>query len=278
MEFTFSPGVTPPGSHQGPAIWFAFQQGQLLMFSDAQGPMVPQLDDFDETGVPYRSRHFLGEINGQPCFAVEIDDEHSPAEPFFLQDMRRLAMELGEELFMLAGRALQVIQWHRDHQFCGRCGEATEDHPADRAKVCPSCGHSCYPRISPCMIVLVTRGEEVLLGRSPNWPMNMFSTLAGFIEPGETIEQAVHREIYEEVGITVKNLEYRSSQPWPFPHSLMIGFYAEYDGGQIQVDGEEISEANWFHISQLPKIPPVGSISRYLIDTYVEKVARFRGW
>ena len=277
MSFTFNPGVNPPAHLQGPAVWFAFQQGKLLMFADQHGPMVPQFHDFAESGAPYRSRHFLGEVNGQPCFAVELDDEHSPAEPFFLQDMRRFAVEVGEELFMLAGRGLQIIQWHRDHQFCGRCGHATEDHPADRAKICPSCGHSAYPRISPCMIVLVTRGDEVLLGRSPNWPPNMFSTLAGFIEPGETIEQAIHREVYEEVGISVRNLVYHASQPWPFPHSLMIGFYAEYDGGQIRVDGEEISEAHWFPITQLPKIPPNGSISRYLIDSYVEKVARFRG-
>lgn len=277
MSFSFTPGVNPPDKLQGPAVWFAFQQGRLLMFADRQGPMVPQLEDFDATGVPYRSRHFLGEVNGQPCFAVEIDDEHSPSEPFFLQDMRRLAMEVGEELFMLAGRALQIIKWHRDHQFCGRCGHATEDHPSDRAKVCSACGHRSYPRISPSMIVLVTRGDEVLLGRSPNWPENMFSTLAGFIEPGETIEQAVHREVYEEVGIAVKNLEYQASQPWPFPHSLMIGFYAEYDGGQIKVDGEEICEAHWFPVNQLPRIPPVGSISRYLIDHYVGKVARFGG-
>ena len=275
MEFSFSPGVVPPAGPSGDAIWFAFQNGKLLMFSDAHGAMVPQAGDFDQFSIPYRSQHFLGHINGQPCFAVEIDDEHSPAEPYFLQDMRRLAMELGEELFMLAGRALQVVQWNRDHQFCGRCGHSTNDHPSERAKVCSNCGHTSYPRISPCIIVLVTRGNEVLLGRSPNWPLNMFSTLAGFVEPGETLEQAVHREIFEEVGISVKNLEYQASQPWPFPHSLMVGFYAEHDGGLIQVDGEEISEADWFPINQLPKIPPVGSISRYLIDNYVEKMARF---
>ncbi|MCG8315650.1 MAG: NAD(+) diphosphatase [Pseudomonadales bacterium] len=276
MEFSFTPGVNPPQDHRGDAIWFAFQNGRLLMFSDTQGPMVPQAPDFDQLGVPYRSRHFLGHINGQPCFAVELDDENSPAEPFFLQDMRRLAMEVGEELFMLAGRALQVIQWHRDHQFCGRCGAKTTDHDNERAKVCSACGHTSYPRISPCIIVLITRGEEILLGRSPSWPRNMFSTLAGFVEPGETLEQAVHREIYEEVGISVKNLEYQASQPWPFPHSLMIGYFAEYDAGQITVDGEEISEAHWFPLNQLPNIPPSGSISRYLIDNYLEKMARFR--
>lgn len=274
MELQFTPGVTPPEDLAGDAIWFAFQRGKLLMFSDIQGPMVPQLPDFDQIGVPYRSRHFLGYFNGQPCFAVEIDDEHSPAEPFFLQDMRRLAMEVGEDLFMLAGRALQVVQWDRDHQYCGRCGTPTEDQGQDRAKVCPRCGHTSYPRISPCIIVLVTKGDEILLGRSPNWPMNMFSTLAGFVEPGETLEQAVHREIYEEVGITVKNLSYQASQPWPFPHSLMVGFYAEYDSGRLQVDGVEISEAGWFPLNQLPNIPPVGSISRYLIDRYLEKMAR----
>ncbi len=273
MDFSFTPGVTPPVEHEGDAIWFAFQKGKLLMLADPKGPMVPQVNDFDQLSVPYHARHFLGYINGQPCFAVELDDEHSLEAPFFLQDMRRLAVELGEQLFMLAGRALQVIQWDRDHQFCGRCGGKTIDHPSDRAKICSRCNHSCYPRISPCVIVLVTRGSEILLARSPHWTADMYSTLAGFVEPGETVEQAVHREIFEEVGISVCNLEYQASQPWPFPHSLMIGFYAEFSGGQIQVDGQEISDAGWFKLDKLPLIPPVGSISRQLIDNYIEKVA-----
>lgn len=273
MDFSFTPGVVPPEDHSGDAIWFAFQNGKLLMLADAQGPMVPQVSNFDQLSVPYHSQHFLGHINGQRCFAVELTDE-APGQPFFLQSMRRLAMELGEELFMLAGRAIQVLQWHRDHQFCGRCGNVTKDHDSERAKVCTHCGHTSYPRISPCVIVLVTKGDEILLGRSPNWPMDMYSTLAGFVEPGETVEQAVHREIYEEVAVSVKNLSYKSSQPWPFPHSLMIGFHAEFDGGDIQVDGVEISDAQWFKLDQLPQIPPVGSISRQLIDNYIEKMAR----
>ena len=147
-----------------------------------------------------------------------------------------------------------------------------EDHGSDRARVCSSCGLVCYPRLSPSIIVLVTRGDEMLLARNANWPTNMYSTLAGFVEPGESIEQTVHREVAEEVGIRVRNLRYLGSQSWPFPNSLMLGFHAEYAGGEIVCQESEIADARWFRYDDLPNVPPGTAISGWLMDEFIRAV------
>lgn len=270
MEFV--PGVIAPEDLQGDHIWFAFHEGKLLMVQDQYGLMVPQIEKFALLGIPHGVPHYLGELQNTHCFAVALEAEGPLPPNYILHDLRRVAMMVDQFLFMIAGKARQVLDWDRNHQHCGRCGTKTVPHDRDRAKLCPECGHTQYPRISPCIITLVTKGDEVLLARSASFPPNMFSTLAGFVEPGETLEMAVHREIQEEVGVKVRNLEYMGSQPWPFPHSLMIGFYAEYAGGDIVLEDEEIEEAGWWSIHQLPMIPPQGSISHELIAGYLRKM------
>ncbi|MFP5440589.1 MAG: NAD(+) diphosphatase, partial [Gammaproteobacteria bacterium] len=168
-------------------------------------------------------------------------------------------------------RARQVLDWAADHRFCSRCGSTAQAHDSDRATVCTACGYTQYPRLAPCVIVLVTRGDEVLLARSPRFPPGVFSTLAGFIEAGENVEEALAREVQEEVGVTIARPRYIGSQSWPFPNSLMLGFHAEWAGGEIAVDGEEIVEAQWFSLDALPLVPPRGSISRQLLDAYVRR-------
>ncbi len=175
-------------------------------------------------------------------------------------------------MFYLAGRAQQVADWERDHAFCGRCGTEMESHPVDRAKHCPDCGLMNYPRLSPSIIVLIRKGEEMLLARNANWPQGMYSTLAGFVEPGESIEQTVHREVFEEVGLRVKNVRYLGSQSWPFPNSLMLGFHADYASGDIVCQEGEIADARWFKYSDLPGVPPATAISRWLIDHFVDEM------
>ncbi|MEC8810002.1 MULTISPECIES: NAD(+) diphosphatase [unclassified Ketobacter] len=271
MEFI--PGVIAPEDVQGDPIWFAFYQGKLLMVQDQHGLSVPQIDKFDLLGLAHDEPHYLGEWQTTHCFAVALREEAPLPPHFVLHDLRRVAMMIDPNLFTIAGKARQVLEWDRNHQYCGRCGTRTLAHDRDRAKQCPQCGHTQYPRISPCIIVLVTKGDEVLLARSSGFPPGMFSTLAGFVEPGETLEMAIHREIAEEVGVKVTNLEYMGSQPWPFPHSLMIGFHAEYAGGELVLEDDEIEEAGWWSINQLPMIPPRGSISHELIATYVKKMS-----
>ena len=153
----------------------------------------------------------------------------------------------------------------------GVAGVSTRKHPTDRAKLCPACGLTTYPRLSPSIIVLVRNGEEMLLARNAAWPTSMYSTLAGFVEPGEAIEQTVHREVAEEVGVSVKNLRYLGSQSWPFPNSLMLGFHADYAGGDIVYHDGEIADARWFHYRHLPNVPGGTAISRWLIDAFVDE-------
>ena len=172
---------------------------------------------------------------------------------------------------MAAGRAVQIVEWERTNRFCGRCGIPNELAMGERAMRCPQCRLLRFPQLSPAIITLVHRGDEVLLARSHRFPEGLFSALAGFVEPGETVEGALVREVEEEVGIRVKNLEYRSSQPWPFPNSLMLGFWAEYESGAIVLEEAEIAEAHWFPVDALPNIPGPISIANQLITSWVAR-------
>jgi NAD+ diphosphatase len=190
-----------------------------------------------------------------------------------LSGLRALFGAIDESLFALAGRAFQIVDWDRSHQFCGRCGTPTKHRLNERARECPSCGQVHYPRIAPAVMALVRRGDELLLARSPHFPPGMYSALAGFVEPGETLEQTLAREVREEVGIEITNPRYFASQPWPFPHSLMIAFYADYAGGEITPDPSEIEAADWFTADRLPQaLPGKISISRRLIDSALQEL------
>ena len=181
---------------------------------------------------------------------------------------------MAEEQFQLAGRALQILRWHFDHQFCGRCGKPTRQHISDLAKSCNSCGIDFYPRLSPCIITLVIRGEYCLLAWHTRSNQEKYSCLAGFIEVGESPEQTLVREVMEEVNIKVNNIRYVTSQPWPFPGQLMLGYFADYASGEIQVDNQEIRAADWYHYNQLPNVPPIATISGQLIAAFVDERKR----
>jgi len=209
----------------------------------------------------------MGMLGGKECFAVQVSEPGTAA----FANLRMNIQNTGPTLFNVAGRALQVCDWYRSHQFCGRCGKATTDSKTDRSTVCAGCKLNFYPRLSPSIIVLVHSGGEVLLGRNHMFPEGLFSTLAGFVEPGESIEETVIREVKEEVGVNVSNLSYRGSQPWPFPNSLMLGFHAEYLSGDIVLQEDEIAEADWFPCTNLPLIPGKFAISRWLIDEYLSQ-------
>jgi NAD+ diphosphatase len=210
--------------------------------------------------------HFLGTLDGVGVWAVDADEEPDGAAftPLIMGHAR-----LGDELWALAGRAVQISQWWRTHQFCGTCGKPNSLRDAERALGCDDCKTLNYPRLAPAVIVLIHRDDEVLLARGRSFGAPMYSTLAGFVEPGESLEQCVAREVREEVGVRVADITYKHSQPWPFPHSVMIGFWARWDDGDIAIDESEIVDAQWWHIDELPNIPPPFAISRWLIDDYV---------
>ena len=215
-------------------------------------------------------QQFLGMLGTVACWAADMPADGAEPEPDGYQDLRRLWGRVPELQWTIAGRAVQLVEFARTHRHCGRCGTATEAAPGERAMRCPDCGLLSFPRLAPAVIVLVTRGEEALLARGRNFPLPMYSCLAGFVEPGETLEEAVHREVREEVGVELADVRYVASQPWPFPHSLMLGFTATWAGGDIVIDPTEIMDAQWFGRDAVPMIPPAMSIARRLIDGWLD--------
>jgi NAD+ diphosphatase len=222
-------------------------------------------------GLSVVSEHYLGVLNDEDLWVRVLVAGILPAHYQWLGLRSQLEL-LPASSFQLAGRALQIAQWFYDHRYCGRCGQETQQDEIDRAKVCHSCDLRFYPRLSPCMIVLVTRGEEVLLAHHRRATRVVYSTLAGFVEVGESVEECVRREIKEEVGIEVGKLEYFHSQPWPFPSQLMLGFFAEYEAGEIKIDPVEIVDAKWFRYDQLPQVPASASVAGQLIAHYLERL------
>lgn len=269
MERTFVPLVTSSNSPLKPAWWFAFAGNRLLVLEDEDRAVLPCLIDPESIGLHCIRKHYLGVLAGRDCYAVELGTHAVVPEGMALHGLRTLHGRLDDDLFAIAGRAVQVIDWDRTHQFCGRCGERMEQHPTERAKCCPRCGLTNYPRLSPAIIVLVRRGDKILLASNRNFAGAFYSTLAGFVEVGESLEETVRREIFEEVGIQVKDIQYFGSQPWPYPNSLMIGFTAQHAAGEIQIDNNEIKDAGWFDRDNLPNLPSKLSIARRLVDSYL---------
>lgn len=270
MRKAFMSEVAPPQEYSGPAWWFAFHRTRLLVHVTDDALGVPHAERFEELGVTAKQQYYLGRYDGRPCYAVDLVEETAPDAMDF-KDLRQVYGSLEEDLFVLGGRAVQIVEWDRTHQYCGRCGCKTYTKDNERVKVCPECKLMNYPRLSPAVIMAVEKGDQLLLARSAHFPTGMFSVLAGFVEPGETIEECVVREVKEEVGITVCNVRYVASQPWPFPNSLMLGFTAEYLDGDLNLDPAEIAEAGWFTAEALPSIPGRISIARRLIDRFLEK-------
>lgn len=222
--------------------------------------------------VPIDPLAFLpvGLLDGQYCQTTWIESQDLAPPGFTFRRLRSLFGSIDESLLAIAGRSFQISDWARTHRFCGACATPTVHVDGERCVRCPGCGHAAYPRISPAMMVLVRKGPSLLLARHTNSPTRFFTALAGFLEAGESIEDAIHREVMEEVGLKVDRLRYFGSQPWPFPHSLMVAFTAEYVSGEIEVDATEIEEAAWFGPDEtFPKVPPMGlSIAGHLIDAH----------
>jgi len=221
---------------------------------------------------PVRTLH-LGQLAGTACWAAEAPAAvDGPPAGYGWEGLRALFSVLEDAHFALAGRAIQLLDWDRNHRHCGRCGAPTQSKAEERARVCPACKLAAYPRLSPAVMALVRREGEILLGRSPRFPPGMYSALAGFVEPGESLEQCLAREVEEEVGVKVSRARYFTSQPWPFPNSLMIAFICDWESGEIRPQEGEIEAAAWFNVLQLPKLPSRISIARRLIDAAVQEM------
>lgn len=265
----FISSVTPSHGDGEPALWFAVRDFHPLVVNNGGRAEFPVIRSLGDLGLEHDRHHYLGSFDGRPAYAAELPLDAEPPSGAEFVNLRQVFGQVEDELWTLAGRAVQIVDWDRTHRFCGRCGTETELAVSERAKRCPSCGHRAYPRLSPAVIVAVHRDDRILLGRSSRFPNAFYSVLAGFVEPGESLEETVAREVYEESGIRVDDIRYFGSQPWPFPNSLMIGFTARYAGGEIVLLDDEIREADWFSIDNLPEIPGRISIARRLIDWWV---------
>lgn len=264
-------GIEPPVDRTEKALWFIFRGREVLLKLNKNPGAIPKLLDFEELGLPGIREQYLGTLEGTHCYSVELPEDAQPPEGMKFADLRQAYSEMSEKCFTLVNKAIQIMEWDRTNRFCSRCGTKTLQKPGERGKECPDCGELFYPRISPAVIVLIQKGHEILLARSPNFLPGMYGLIAGFVEPGESAEAAVVREIREEVGIEVRNITYFGTQAWPFPNSLMIGFTAEYDSGNIRPDGFEIEDARWFSVENLPELPGKISIARKLIDHFLKE-------
>jgi NAD+ diphosphatase len=270
----------------GEGHWFVFSGDKLLV---ELGPPERPSDDPRFrlrpawARLPLQKNHnwlgsetprtlYLGRLAGVDCWAADLGPNAAAPAGLAWEGLRPLFSVLDDDHFALAGRALQLLEWDRNHQFCGRCAVPTVPKRDERVRVCPACRLSAYPRVAPAVMALVRRQSQILLARSPHFPPGMYSALAGFVEPGESLEQCLAREVAEEVGVRISNSRYFASQPWPFPHSLMIAFVCDYAGGELSPQAGEIEDARWFDVLQLPKLPSRISIARRLIDAVVEEV------
>jgi NAD+ diphosphatase len=271
MKEQFISSANRPDKRPEHAWWFIFSKRRLLVDSLSEEPAIPFLSGPEDLKFQVVEETYLGTLEGKHCYAAVVPDSVATPPDMAFQNLFQLYRRLDQDMLLLSFRAIHLLEWSQKTRFCKQCGMEMKIQDGERAKKCPGCGHQSFPRISPAIIVLVERGDECLLARSPRFQDGFYSVLAGFAEPGETLEETVEREIREETGIEVEDIRYFGSQPWPFPDSLMIGFTARYAGGEIRVDGTEILEANWYSFDQLPKIPGRISIARSLIDWFVNK-------
>ena len=254
-----------PAQPGGWALLYCQQQ----FLADANGVLFPR-DWIKRQELDILAEQGIGHFGEDAVYLLQVTPS-TQLDGASWQSLRQFMLQGEAETFRMLAYAAQIGTWYAEHRFCGSCGAPTRQLPGERAMRCDACESQHYPRISPSMIVLVSRGDEILLARSPRFVAGVYSTLAGFVEPGESVEHCVVREVREEVGVEVRNLQYIGSQGWPFPHSLMLGFHAEYAGGEIVMQADEIEDARWFRVDDLPPLPASRSIARHLIDLYVAR-------
>lgn len=271
-EYEYIPAYLPPDSTHESAWALVFIDQKLLMRKIEEKTYIPELNDLKIIMTGDKNMNYIGKYDGHDCYCKRLNEISVLPEYLELVEVREITNRSGDPgLFLLAGTANHILHWDSMNQFCGRCGHETSDKIEERAKICPNCGNIIYPRISPATITAVFRGDQILLAHNRKFKKDLYSLVAGFVEPGETLEHCVEREIGEEVGIKVKNIRYFSSQPWSFPDSLMVAYTAEYDSGEIMVDNNEITDAGWYSADNLPEIPSIDSVAGKIIRWYRDK-------
>ncbi|MGB8451531.1 MAG: NAD(+) diphosphatase [Anaerocolumna sp.] len=258
-------------------VWiFALTANKLLVKKVEDKLNIPEYRDLKDLLKTHKCLEYVGIYNGHACYCERLSESSALPQNMELIDIKEITYLTGDpDIFILAGTANHILHWNSMNQYCGRCGHKTYDKKDERAKICPDCGNIIYPRISPATITAVIKDNQILLAHNRNFKKGLYSLIAGFVEPGETLEQCVEREIQEEVGIKVKNIRYFTSQPWSFPDSLMLAFVAEYESGEIVVDNNEITDAAWYSTDGLPEIPSTDSVAGKIIRWYREQAVNF---
>jgi len=274
MSKQYVPLFTPPAERNPSALWFAFHGGKLLVRMTQEGPALPTCTHLAEHGLETAQEHYLGTYGGDHCYAAELTETHVAPQGHAMLGLRDMLGHVDDTLAGISGRAFQILEWNRNHRYCGRCGGETVPRDNERARTCPSCKRTSYPPVAPAIMILITHGRKMLLARKFGWGNTRYSALAGFVEPGETLEATVIRETREEVGVEIKNIRYFGSQPWPFPNNIMIAYTAEYASGEVTPDGVEIEEAAFFDVDEMPHLPPGISISRRMINTVAAELKK----
>lgn len=250
------------------AYWFIFHKDSLLL-SNENAPLsnaaVTEIKD------RFLRQHLIAQFDNADIYCAELNDDVSIPAINPVPFKKALSM-LEESWYRVAAKAYAILDWDKTHQYCGKCGEKTRHQAGTVERVCTACGQAFYPRISPSIIVLIQKGNEILMARSHHFPPGVFGLIAGFVEAGESLEEAIHREVMEEVGITIKNLRYFNSQSWPFPDSLMIGFLADYATGELTINPIEIEQAGWYTRDNMPGRPSSISIGNKLITYWLEQL------
>ncbi len=268
MASNFVRAYPPAVPAAGAAFWLPFWKGELVALSQPQGVVLLQGEADLVAGLEPGEPLYLGTLDGLPCLACEVSPAAELAEDWRVLGLRALYGQLEEPAYGLAGYASQLLHWERTSRFCSSCGQPTGPMKGDWGRRCTSCGHVSYPHVNPAVLALVYDGDRILLTHKAGWG-NRYSIIAGFVEPGETLEECVQREVLEEAGVELTDPVYFGSQPWPFPHQIMVAFMARYTGGEIAIDENELDDAKWFDVNALPELPGSISLSRTVIDAWI---------
>ncbi|TGC08759.1 NAD(+) diphosphatase [Methanolobus halotolerans] len=269
-ELDFFPLLNPPEKQETCSNhYFVFKDRKILLISGEGDLRLPSACNITSFKIDIQRKQYLGEFGGFSCFAAETIDDLTENKSVVFEDIRKLPGIIGETVAAIAGRAVHLLEWDKNTLYCGHCGSGTLWKSDERAKECTECGLLFFPKISPAIIVMIEKDNKILMARSPHFPPNRYGLIAGFVEPGESIEEAVVREVIEEVGIRIRGISYFGSQPWPYPDSLMIAFTAKYLEGEIRFNDGEIEEADWFSYDEIPHLPGNTSISGKLVEHFI---------
>ncbi len=276
----------PPAKPDPQDLCAAFSGDQLVVKGDPEKRSRLELPSFEQlASIRWKTPcQYLGRLDGRPLYTMSpagasvgtdvVEEASLRAAGLFAGTLRALYPRLSRELAFVAGRAYHILRWDIHSRYCGTCSTELFHAQQERGKKCPNCGNKNYPRVVPAVITAIIKGDKILLARNARRGLPHYSLIAGFVEPGETLEECVHRETMEEVGLRIKNLQYFGSQPWPFPDALMVGYFAEYAGGKITPEPEEIAEAAWYAVDELPPLPGPLSLARRMIDHHVNETKR----